>query len=159
MDYAGFINNSAENTLSQVNDLKINNFTSPKTPGFKTAARKEANKTQCLITELEQSGTQERMCPTVDSCSRLNAETQFQLSKKLYQLHEAVAQLFDAQASQAKEQEKLRHDLTQKVNQHELESKLLLKANKQSVANALQRKANRNDIEQMGKLISELSKG
>ena len=62
------------------------------------------------------------MCPTVDSCFRLNTETQFQLSKKLYQLHDAVAQLFDAQASQAKEQEKLRHDLTQKVNQHELES-------------------------------------
>jgi len=58
MDYAGFINHSAENTLSQVNDLKINNFTSPKTPGFKTAAWKEANKTHCLITELEQSGTQ-----------------------------------------------------------------------------------------------------
>lgn len=91
MDYTGFTNQSAQNTLSQVNDLKINNFTSPKTPGFKTAARKEANKSQFLITELEQSGTQERMCPTVDSCSRLVNETQFQLSKKLYQLNDAVA--------------------------------------------------------------------
>ena len=73
MDYGGFINNSADNTLTAT-DFKLKSFTSPKTPGFK-ATRKEANKTQCLISELEQSGTLERMCPTVDSCHRLATET------------------------------------------------------------------------------------
>lgn len=45
MDYSGFNNNySAEQTITQAVDLRINNFTSPKTPGFKTAVRKDATK-------------------------------------------------------------------------------------------------------------------
>ena len=44
MDYGGFINNSADNTLTPA-DFKLKALTSPKTPGFKTAARRDANKT------------------------------------------------------------------------------------------------------------------
>lgn len=98
----------------------------------------------------------ELLCPTPDSCHR--AEETFSVNKKLAQLSESVASVFEAQAHMAAQLDAVRDQLSSRVTKADFEEKLKLKANKQSVVDALQRKANRNEVESMNKMILSLSK-